>query len=66
MSGSAMNVSLKKFDMRRIQQDAVCVFIGRRRTGKSTLLKDLLYNHQDMPLGTVISGTEESNGFYSK
>lgn len=65
MAGS-MNVSLKKFDMRKIQQDAVCIFIGRRRTGKSTLLKDLLYNHQDMPLGTVISGTEESNGFYSK
>ena len=52
--------------MRRIPQDAVCVFIGRRRTGKSTLLKDLLFHHQDMPLGTVISGTEESNGFYSK
>lgn len=60
------NVSLKKFDMRKIPQDAVCVFIGRRRTGKSTLLKDLLFHHQDMPLGTVISGTEESNGFYSK
>jgi len=60
------NVSLKKFDMRKIPQDAVAVFIGRRRTGKSTLLKDLLFHHQDMPLGTVISGTEESNGFYSK
>ena len=66
MSGDIKNVSLKKFDMRKIQQDAVCVFIGRRRTGKSTLVKDLLYHHQDMPLGTVISGTEESNGFYSK
>ena len=51
----AMNVSLKKFDMRKIQQDSVCVFIGRRRTGKSTLVKDLLFHHQDMPLGTVIS-----------
>jgi hypothetical protein len=61
-----MDVSLRKFDMRKIQQDAVCVFIGRRRTGKSTLVRDLLYHHQDMPLGTVISGTEESNSFYSK
>jgi hypothetical protein len=66
MSQSAMNVSLKKFDMRKVQQDSVCVFIGRRRTGKSTLVKDLLFHHQDMPLGTVISGTEESNGFFSK
>ena len=63
---AALNVSLKKFDMKRIPQDAVAIFIGRRRTGKSTLVRDLLYHHQDMPLGTVISGTEESNSFYSK
>ena len=63
---SPMDVSLRKFDMRKIQQDAVCVFIGRRRTGKSTLVRDLLFHHQDMPLGTVISGTEESNSFYGK
>jgi hypothetical protein len=63
---SAMNVSLHRFDMKKIPQDAVCVFIGRRRTGKSTLVRDLLFHHQDMPLGTVISGTEESNSFYSK
>lgn len=61
-----MDVNLKKFDMTRIPQDAVCVFIGRRRTGKSTLVRDLLFHHQDMPLGTVISGTEESNSFYGK
>ena len=67
MSVSAsMNLSLRRFDMRRIPQDAVCVFIGRRRTGKSTLVRDLLYHHQEMPLGTVISGTEESNSFYGK
>jgi len=65
-SQSAMDVSLRKFDMSRIPKDAVCVFIGKRRTGKSTLVKDLLFHHQDMPLGIVMSGTEESNSFYSK
>lgn len=63
---AALNVSLRKFDMKKIPQDAVCVFIGRRRTGKSTLVRDLLFHHQNMPLGTVISGTEESNSFYGK
>jgi hypothetical protein len=63
---STLDVNLRKFDMRKIPQDAVAVFIGRRRTGKSTLVRDLLYHHQNMPLGTVISGTEESNSFYSK
>lgn len=65
-TSAALNVSLRKFDMKRIPQDAVCVFIGRRRTGKSTLVRDLLFHHQNMPLGTVISGTEESNSFYGK
>jgi hypothetical protein len=63
---SALNVNIRKFDMKMIPQDAVCVFIGRRRTGKSTLVRDLLFHHQQMPLGTVISGTEESNQFYKK
>ena len=61
---TALNVNLRKFDMKMIPQDAVVIFIGRRRTGKSTLVKDLLFHHQKMPLGTVISGTEESNDFY--
>lgn len=65
-SMAAQSVRLRKFDMKSIPQDAVCVFIGRRRTGKSTLVKDLLWNHQNIPIGTVISGTEEGNGFYGK
>lgn len=61
-----IEVGIKKFDMNRVPQDAVCVFIGRRRTGKSTLVRDLLFHHQNLPIGTVISGTEESNGAYGK
>ena len=66
-----MNLELKKFDMKQIKFPAnenkgpVIVLIGRRDTGKSFLVKDLLYYHQDIPVGTVISGTEASNGFYS-
>jgi hypothetical protein len=44
----------------------VVVLIGRRDTGKSFLVRDLLFYHQDIPIGTVISGTEEGNGFYGK
>ena len=65
-ASSHVNFNIKRFDMKRIPQDAVVIFIGRRRTGKSTLVRDLLFHHQDMPLGTVISGTEESNSFYGK
>ena len=65
-----MTLELKRFDMRKISfkpnenKGPVCVLIGRRDTGKSFLVRDLLYYHQDIPIGTVISGTEEGNGFY--
>ena len=59
-------IKLTKFDMSNIEDDKVVVLIGKRETGKSYLVKDLLYYHQDMPAGTVISGTEGANSFYSK
>lgn len=43
----------------------VIVMIGRRDTGKSFLVRDLLFYHQDIPVGTVMSGTEAGNGFYA-
>jgi len=61
-----MSLELKKFDMNMITDDKVVVFIGKRETGKSFLVKDLLYHHSDVPVGTVISGTEGANAFYSK
>lgn len=66
-----MTLELKKFNMREITFKAtenkgpVVVLIGRRDTGKSYLVRDLLFYHQDIPIGTVISGTEAGNGFYS-
>uniref|UniRef100_A0A6C0DIP6 Uncharacterized protein n=1 Tax=viral metagenome TaxID=1070528 RepID=A0A6C0DIP6_9ZZZZ len=67
-----MSLELKKFDMKSISFKAneskgpVIVLIGKRDTGKSFLVRDLLYYHQDIPVGSVISGTEEGNGFYGK
>jgi len=67
-----MALELRKFDMRSItfkpdeNKGPVIVFIGRRDTGKSFLIRDLLFYHQDLPIGTVISGTEQANGFFSK
>ena len=61
----AMNLELKKFNMADIKDDKVVVLIGKRDTGKSFLCKDILYHHKDVPVGTVISGTEGANQFYS-
>ena len=59
-----MTLELKKFNMSTItfkkeeNKGPVVVLIGRRDTGKSFLVRDLLYHHRDIPIGTVISGTE--------
>jgi hypothetical protein len=67
---AGMNLELKKFNMKQISfnpnenKGPVVILIGRRDTGKSFLVRDLLYYHQDIPIGTVISGTEAGNGFF--
>lgn len=66
------SLELRKFDMRTITfrpdetKGPTIVLIGRRDTGKTYLVRDLLYHHQDIPIGTVISGTEAGNGFYAQ
>ena len=60
-----MALQLRKFNMKMIRDDQIVVLIGKRNTGKSFLTKDLLYYHQDIPVGTVISPTENANKFYS-
>lgn len=61
-----MRLQLRKFDMTRIGERSVVVMIGMRNTGKSFLVRDLLFHHQSIPVGMVISGTEGANEFYSK
>jgi hypothetical protein len=67
-----MALTLKKFAPRTIKfrvenKDApVIVIIGKRNTGKSYLIKDLLYYQQDIPIATIMSATESGNGYYSK
>jgi len=66
-----MTLELRKFDMKSISfkpnenKGPVVVLIGKRDTGKSFLVRDLLFYQQEIPIGTVISGTEEGNGFYA-
>ena len=64
MSRKDVQLNLKKFNMNWVSDDAVCVFIGRRRTGKSVLLQDLLYHKRDIPYGVCISPTEVASPFF--
>lgn len=63
---SGINLQLKKFNPKNMADDRVCVFIGKRNTGKSFLIRDIMYYKKHIPTGVVLSGTEEGNGFYGK
>lgn len=52
------NFIIKKFDMKKMKNDSTVVLIGKRRTGKSFLIKDMLYHKQNIPSGLVISNTD--------
>lgn len=62
----AMNLQLRKFDMAKIKPWNTIVLIGKRETGKSFLTRDILFHMRNIPLGTVISGTEDVNPFFSE
>lgn len=68
-----MNFTIKKFNMETIRdrceidsrKSPMIVVIGKKDTGKSFLVKDILFNTQAaFPVGTVISGTEVANEFF--
>ena len=68
-----MNFNIKKFNIETIRdrceidsrKSPMIVVIGKKDTGKSFLVKDILYHTQAcFPVGTVISGTEVANEFF--
>ena len=67
-----MSLHLTKFNPKVIEErrvsgsgPATCVFIGKRGTGKSTLVADILYHSRKIPVGVAISATEDGNEFYA-
>tara|TARA_X000001036_G_scaffold406491_1_gene415238 strand:+ start:783 stop:1628 length:846 start_codon:yes stop_codon:yes gene_type:complete len=72
MKGELKEVSINRFDPKVIEKrrttagPPTCVFIGKRGTGKSTLVADILYQIRKIPIGCVISATEDGNHFYEK
>jgi len=68
-----MNFQIKKFNMGNIidrceidsRKSPMIVIIGKKDTGKSFLVRDVLANARGcFPIGTVISGTEVANEFF--
>ena len=58
-------LSLRKFKIKSIVPDATILILGRRRVGKSFLVRDIFYHHKNIPSGVIFSGTEEASPFFS-
>lgn len=68
-----MNFQLRQFNINMIKErcdidsrkSPMIVIIGKKDTGKSFLVRDILFETQScFPVGTVISGTEVANEFF--
>lgn len=62
---STEELSLKKFNMKRLRDNRCCMVIGKTGSGKSILIKTLAYYKRYMKSAIVVSGTETSNKFFS-
>ena len=59
--------SISKFKPGEMPDSPVIVAIAKRRSGKSFLIRDILYQLRKRFCGGIIqSGTEEANGFYEE
>ena len=63
-NGKNFQLNIRKFDISKIRSDATIVAIAQRRSGKSFLMRDILYHQRDIPIGVVMSGTEEASPFF--
>ena len=59
-------LTLRKFDLSRIKDDATILILGKRGSGKSTILRDIMHTKRSIPFGIACSGTEEGNGAFGK
>lgn len=59
-------LSLKKFDISKTDDRRVFLIVGKRNTGKSILTADFLYHKRHIPMGVLMSSTEEATGFFQK
>ena len=58
---------LKEWDPETLRLDATVVAVGKRRTGKSFLFRELIWRQKDkFCCGCVISQTDELNHYWSK
>lgn len=57
-------MEIEDFDIKDIKSDSSILIIGHINTGKTILVNDILYQHRDIPLGSVATVGERNRDFY--
>lgn len=58
------NLSIKLFNLKKMKESSNTLIVGMRASGKSTLVRDILYDKQTSYIGAVFSRTEALCKFY--
>jgi hypothetical protein len=58
-------LNIDEFCVSDMVDDPTIAMIAKRGAGKSWITKDLIFEKSDIPVGIIISGSEECNPFYS-
>ena len=69
VTSTKKSLHLKKLDpSKKMKKNFTMVVIGHRGTGKSSLMRDILFHLHTMgfPRVVIFSGTEEANSYFSK
>jgi hypothetical protein len=65
---SSSHLHIKQFNIKNININSYkskIIIIGNHQTGKTTIVKDILYHNRDIPLGTIISCIKKDQQIYS-
>ena len=57
-------IRLKEFDISKVSNNAICICVGRRETGKSVLARDIVKKAKSVVNCTVLNPTVESKNDY--
>lgn len=61
-----LQLRLKRFPLDRIRPGTSVMLIGMRETGKTVIVRDILWHNRDVPCGTIICGTDGPEAVYKQ
>ena len=64
ISHGGNTLELKKFEIEKMVKGYTAAMIAKRGTGKSYLIKDIMFKKKNIAAAVAISKTEHMNSFY--